>query len=98
MRLRDELSNATLLKLSDHYKAYIFTIGWSEQGMEAMLSQLDSELVESLLAYAFGSCNPAERNYNSFDEECLAVVWVTTHFRKYLFGNSCTMVTDHELL
>ena len=28
----------------------------------------------------------------------LAVVWATSHFRSYLFGNSFTLVTDHEPL
>ena len=61
-----------------------------------MLSQLDLDKVEYPVAYASRSCNPAEQNYSSFDGECLAVVWVTTHFRQYLFGNSFTLVTDHE--
>ena len=29
---------------------------------------------------------------------CLAVVWATSHFGSYLFGNSFTLVTDHEPL
>ena len=66
--------------------------------MGAVLSQLDSEMVEYLVAYASRRCNPAEQNYSSFDGECLAVVWATTHFRQYLFGNSFTLVTDHEPL
>ena len=44
------------------------------------------------------SCNPAEHNYSSFDGERLAVVWAINHFRAYLFGNSSTLVTDHEPL
>ena len=28
----------------------------------------------------------------------MAVVWATSHFRSYLFGNSFTLVTDHEPL
>lgn len=39
-----------------------------------------------------------EQNYGSFDGECLAVVWATSHFRPYLFGSSFTLVTNHEPL
>ena len=58
--------------------------------MGAVLSQLDGEMVEYPVAYATRSYNSSEQNYSSFDRECLAVVWATTHFRHYLFGNSFT--------
>ena len=98
LKLKEALCSATVLKLPDHYKPYILTTEWSQRGMGAVLSQLDSEMVEYLVAYASRSCNPSEQNYSSFDGECLAVVWATTHFRQYLFGNSFTLVTDHEPL
>ena len=66
--------------------------------MGAVLSQLDKEEVEHPIFYASRSCNPAEQNYSSFDGECLAVVWATILFRPYLFGNSFTLVTNHEPL
>ena len=66
--------------------------------MGAVLSQLTEEGVEHSICYASRSCNPAEQNYSSFDGECLAVVWATNHFRSYLFGNSFTLITDHEPL
>ena len=66
--------------------------------MGAVLSQLDLEGVEHPVCYASRSCNPAKQNYSSFDGECLAVVWATSHFRSYLFGNSFTLITDHEPL
>ena len=66
--------------------------------MGAILSQLNSEGVEHPICYASRSCDAAEQNYSSFDGECLAVVWATSHFRSYLFGNSFTLVTNHEPL
>ena len=66
--------------------------------MRAVLSQLSKEGVEHPICYASRSCNPAEHNYNSFDGECLAVVWATNMFRPYPFGNSFTLVTNHEPL
>ena len=66
--------------------------------MGGVLSQLDKEGVEHPICYASRSCNLAEQNYSSFDGECLAVAWATNHFRAYPFGNSFTLVTDHEPL
>ena len=66
--------------------------------MGAILSQLDKQGEEHPICYASRSCNAAEQNYSSFDGECLAVVWATSHFRSYIFGNSFTLVTDHEPL
>ena len=98
MRLKEELCNAIVLKLQDHYKPYILINDWSQRWMGAVLSQLDLELVEYLMAYASWSCNLAEQNYSSFDVRCLAVVRATTHFQQYLFSNSFTLVTDHKPL
>ena len=66
--------------------------------MGVILSQVGKDGVEHPVCYASRSCNPAEQNYSSFDGECLAVVWATSHFRSYLFGNSFNLVTDHEPL
>ena len=66
--------------------------------MGAVLSQLDGEGVERPICYASRSCDLAEQNYSSFDGECLAVVWATNHCWAYLFGNSFTLITDHEPL
>ena len=66
--------------------------------MRAVLSQLDKEEVDHPVCYASQICNLAEENYSSFDRECLAVVWATNLFRPYLFGDSFTLVTDHEPL
>ena len=81
----------------------IFTRDWSHKGMGAMLSQPDLEGVEHPVCYASRSCYAKDENYhsfqlwlfeielfglyNSFDGECLAVEWVTNHFRSKLFGN-----------
>ena len=63
--------------------------------MGAVLGQLDLEGVEHPTCYASRSCNPAEKNYSSFDSECLTVVWATNLFNPCFFGNSFTLVTNH---
>ena len=50
------------------------------------------------MSFANRSCNPAERNYSSYDGECLAMVWGVVHFRENLFGHTLTIQTDHQPL
>ena len=98
LELKEQLCSAAVLRLPDSYRPFILTTDWSQRGMGAILSQVDLDGVEHPVCYASRSCNAAERNYSSFDGECLAVVWATSHFRPYLFGNSFTLITDHEPL
>ena len=98
VKLKEELCGTTILRLPDHYQPFILTTDWSQKGMGAILSQVGRDGVEHPICFASRSCNPVEHNYSSFDGECLAVVWATSHFRSYLFGNSFTLVTDHEPL
>ena len=67
--------------------------------MGAVLSQIkDSEEKERVVAYASRSCSATERNYSSYEGECLAVVWAVKHFRHYLYGHAFELHTDHQPL
>jgi len=50
------------------------------------------------LGYWSRSLNKAERNYNTTQRECLAVVWAVLMLRPYLYGTRFTLRTDHESL
>ena len=67
-------------------------------GLGAVLTQKDDDGKEYVIAYASWSNNDAEAKYSSYEEKCLAVVWVVAHFRPYLYGQSFTLVTDHQQL
>ena len=98
LELKEQLCSAAILRLPDPYSPFILTIDWSQRGMGAILSQISKQGVEHPMCYAFRSYNAAEQNYSSFERECLAVVWATSHFKSYLFCNSFTLVMDHEPL
>ena len=98
LQLKEQLCSAAILRLLDPYSSLILTTDWSQRGMGAILSQLNKEGVEHPICYASRSCNAPEQNYSAFDGECVAVVWATSNFKSYLFGNSFTLVTDHEPL
>ena len=84
LELKTQLCGAAILRLPDPYSPFILTTDWSQRGMGAILSQVGKDGAEHPVCYASRSCNAAEQNYSSFDGECLAVVWATSHFRSYL--------------
>ena len=47
------------------------------------------------IAYASRTLSNSEKNYGITDLEALGVVWALRHFRAYLLGHQCTVVTDH---
>jgi hypothetical protein len=71
---------------------------WSTLGIGAVLTQMDDDGKEFVIAYASRSNNNAEAQYSSHEGECLATIWVIAHFRCYLYGNEFLLVTDHQPL
>ena len=96
--LKDKLCSTSVLKRPDPSLSYFLDTDWSQKGMGAVLSQIDSDGKKRSVSFASRACNPAERNYGSCEGECLAVVWATQHFREYLSGSPFTLVTHHEPL
>lgn len=62
------------------------------------MSESDQDRKERLVSYASGSCNLVQRNYGSYEGECLVGICATQHFTEYLIGSPLTLVTYHEPL
>ena len=67
-------------------------------GLGAVLSQIDDEGRERVIAYASRTMNKAERNYTISERECLAAVWGVKMFRTYVYGRRFRILTDHQAL
>ena len=78
-------------------KFVVFTDG-SYMGLGAVLTQLDDQNKEHVIAYASRSLNSAERNYAPTELECLAAVWAMEYFRTYLLHQPFDLITDHAAL
>lgn len=62
------------------------------------MSQDQTDGSQRPIAFASRSLQVHERNYGITELEALAVVWAVKHFRAYLYGNHCTVYTDHQAL
>jgi hypothetical protein len=92
------LLEAPILRRPDYKRPFELHTDWSSVGLGAVLVQRDDEGREYVVAYASRSCNRAERNYSSYQGECLAAVWAVQHFWVYLYGRRFTLIADHEIL
>ncbi len=72
--LKQKLIEALILQYSDFEKPFILFTDISKIGLRAVLSQLDNEEKERVIAYASRSLNSAEQNYPITELECLAVI------------------------
>ncbi len=96
--LKHALGSAPVLRRPDARRPFQLHTDWSMLGIGAVLTQKDDDGKEYVIAYASRSNNNAESKYSSYEGECLAVVWAVAHFRPYLYGQSFTLVTDHQPL
>ena len=64
----------------------------------AVLSQVQADGKERVVAYASRTLNKAERNYCVTDKELLAVKHFIEYFYQYLMGRHFVVRTDHQPL
>ena len=96
--LRKLLTSAPVLAYPDFDRKFILDTDASDSGIGAVLSQIDSEGHERVIAYGSGLLTKAERNYCVTRRELLAVVVFTSQFRSYLLGRQFKLRTDHGSL
>ena len=97
-QLKLKLIEAPVLRRPNFKLPFELHTDWSCNGLGAVLAQRDPDKKEYVIAYASRSNNRTERNYSSYQGECLAAVWAVQTFRVYLYGRHFTLVTDHEPL
>ena len=70
----------------------------SDQGIGAVLSQIQSDGQERVVVYANRLLSKLERRYCVTCKELLAVVVFLHHFQQYLLGRKFILRTDHSSL
>jgi len=96
--LKQKLTSAPILALPNWSKPFTIDTDASETGIGAVLSQMQDDGKECVIAYASRLLTKQERNYCVTRKELLAVVTFLQHFRQYLIGSMFTIRTDHSAL
>lgn len=95
--MKDLLCKRPILKLPDFDRTFILRTDASEDGIGAVLLQLEND--EKLpVAYASRKLQDREQSYAVIEKECLAVVWGVQKFHQYLYGHEFLLETDHQPL
>lgn len=87
-----------ILAFPDCSKPFVLDTDASDSGVGAVLSQVQDDGTERIIAYASRALSKPERQYCVTRRELLAVVYFIQHFRPYLFSNQFTLRTDHGSL
>lgn len=96
--LRQRLCSAPLLAYPDFSRQFILDTDASDVGIGAVLSELDEEGREQVIAYGSRVLSKSERRYCVTRRELLAVVVFTRQYRPYLMGQKFLLRTDHGSL
>ncbi|MBA3569363.1 MAG: DDE-type integrase/transposase/recombinase, partial [Pyrinomonadaceae bacterium] len=107
--MKQALVHATTLALPVRNRPdlqYVVTTDASMNGIGASITQVvrkdtpheTSNTVGAPLAFFSRKLNPAERNYGTSEQECLALIAAVKHWRCYLEGEEFIIVTDHDCL
>jgi transposase InsO family protein len=70
----------------------------SPGGFGAVLTQLEEDGQERVIAYASRSLRENEKNYSAYLLELAAAAWAIDHFSVYLLGRRFKLFTDHKPL
>lgn len=96
--LRKCLMTTPILAFPDHSRHFMLDTDASDTGIGAILSQVQDDGGEAVIAYASRSLSRQEQRYCVTRRELLAVVEFIHHFRHYLLGVHFTLRTDHGSL
>jgi hypothetical protein len=81
-----------------NFEDFIMQTDASNYAVAAILSQLNDQGQECVVAYASRKLLPREINYSTIQKELLAVVWAANHFETWIYGHKVICQSDHRPL
>ena len=70
----------------------------SKIAVGAVLLQSDPDGIEHAVSLFSKKLSPAQRNYSTFERECLVIICALVHFRVYLLARKFCLCTNHRAL
>ena len=96
--IKQALVCSALLVPFDSYLETIVTTDASGTGLGAVLSQIQKDGSERVVAFASKSLSECEAKYSPLELEALACVWAVERWHTYLWGRNFLLRTDHNPL
>lgn len=96
--LKSKLITPPVMAFPNFQKPFILHTDAANVAVGSVLSQLERDGSEKVVAYASHKLSPNEKKWSTYDRELRSVVWSMRHFRHYLSTASCTIITDHKPL
>lgn len=97
-QLKTLLTKSLVLAYLKFGREFFLETDASGVGLGAVLSQSQYDGTIRPVAFASRTLQPHEKNHGVSELEVLGVVWAVKHFRHYLYGHHCTVLTDHKAL
>ena len=97
-QFRECLCSSPVLVYPDFTKPFILDTDASDVGISGVLSQLDTEGQERVIAFGSQLLTKPEQQYCVTRSDLLAVVTFICQYRPYLIGRRFTLCTDHTSL
>ena len=79
-------------------RPFILDTDASNEGMGAVLSQMDNGVERPIAYWSAGYATNAQQDYSATDREMLAILRAMTHFRHSIDGAKVMIRTDHQPL
>lgn len=95
--IKNILVSEPVLANADYSKPFVIQTDASDLGMGGVLVQGEGA-EERVVAYTSAKFSATQRNYQTTERECLAVINAIEKFRPYIDGVKFTVVTDHASL
>ena len=86
--------------MPDHTKPFQIEMDASKYVTESVLTQLDSNRARHPVSFISKTLSQAERNYDIYDRELLAIIQALEEWRHYIQGSPHTTIilSDHKNL
>lgn len=96
--LKQRLTSAPVLANPDFKKSFVIQCDASQNGIGAVLTQLNENRDEIPIGFISQKLNKAQRNYSVSEQECLAAVSAVNKFRPYVEKQELKIITDDASL